>query len=133
MTNPALAIYTELPTEPSLAATSTAAAAERALRTTVTESVSPAAERALLAILDAPPQPGETLNAAYHRKERELGTAFAKLAVSEARALVRRLTTRRVDDGLAVRFGRLVADRRHRLLAFLGDARRREALARMIR
>ncbi len=133
MTNPAPSIYTELSTEPSLAAASTAAAAQRAPRTTVIERVSPAAEHALLAILDASPQRGETLHVAYGRKERELGTAFAKLAVSEARALLRRLSTPRADDALAVRFGRLVPDRRQRLLAFLGDARRRDALARMVR
>ncbi len=132
MTNPALSIYAELAAEPSLAATSTAAAAERAPRKPAIEIVSPAAEHALLAILEAPAQPGETLYVAYRRKERELGIAFAKLAVSEARALLRRLMTPRADDVLALRFSRLVADRRHRLLAFLGDARRREALARMV-
>ena len=133
MTNPALSIYAELASEPSLAASSTAASVEHAPRTPVAGIVSSAAERTLLAILDAPAQPGETLHAAYRRKERELGTAFAGLAVSEARALSRRLTTPRADDALALKFSRLVADRRGRLLAFLGDARRREALARMVK
>ena len=49
--------------------------------------------------------------------------------VAEAEALHERLsTTPRADDRVAAQFGRLVLERRERLLAFLGDARRREAI-----
>lgn len=83
-------------------------------------------EHAILAILDSPAA-GETIEAAFRRKEHELGELFAGLSVFESRALLKRFSDAR--DPLAARFGRLVAARRERLLAFLADARRREAIA----
>ena len=83
-------------------------------------------ERAILAILDSPTA-AETIEATFRRKERELGEIFAGLTVLESRALHKRLSDAR--DPLAIRFGRLVCARRERLLAFLADARRREAIA----
>lgn len=79
-------------------------------------------------ILETPPRHDETIEAAYRRKEAELGALFADLTSPEARALQRRLVSPAAGDGIAAGFGRLAPDRRARLLSFLGDARRREAL-----
>jgi hypothetical protein len=86
-------------------------------------------DAALLSILEAPLQPGETAREGFLRKEAELRSAFAQLPTVEQRALHARLANPRSGDQLAERFGRLTADRRTRLLTFLADARRREALA----
>ena len=83
----------------------------------------------ILAILGAPARMGETIDAAFGRKERELGELFAQLSVMGSRALHRRLSTASSNDHLATQFGRLVAVRRSRLLGFLADVRRREAVA----
>ena len=83
----------------------------------------------LLAILASGPGHGETLDAAFRRKEHELGALFATLDVAASRALHRRLTLPADDDLVAARFGQLISNRRARLLAFLADARRREAIA----
>ena len=85
-------------------------------------------EAEIAAAIDAPLLPGEQLAAAFRRKELTLGDLFARLTVVEARELHRRFTRTAADDALAVRFNRLVSERRARLLAFLADARRREAL-----
>ena len=83
----------------------------------------------LIAVLDAPLAPGETVQAGYARKENELGTLFARLTILESRALHARLANPRPGDELATKFARLVVERRARLLAFLSDARRRAAIA----
>jgi hypothetical protein len=74
-----------------------------------------------------PPTTGETVMVAHARKEGDLRDLFARLTVLEARALHRRLERAGADDRLAALFQRLAPDRRRRLLAFLADARRREA------
>jgi hypothetical protein len=84
----------------------------------------------LLALLEAPLHSGETAHAGFMRKEAELRSAFATLTILEARALHARLTNPRSGDQLAAAFRRLTIDRRVRLINFLADARRREALAR---
>ena len=84
----------------------------------------------IVAILDAPVPEGVTISWAYREKEHELAAYFTTLTVTEARALHRRLTIPDPEDALAVRFSRLVVDRRARLVAVLADARRREAIAR---
>jgi hypothetical protein len=84
---------------------------------------------ALLAILDAPLFTGEPASVGFARKERELRDAFAALPILQARALEKRLAKSAPGDSLAQRFGRLTAERKHRLLQFLADARRRAAIA----
>ena len=91
-------------------------------------TVSPATEHALVAILDAPAEDGETIAMAFHRRESELRALFATLRLPEARALHARLANPVDGDGVAQTFGRLVRERRERLLVFLADARRREAV-----
>jgi hypothetical protein len=87
-------------------------------------------ESEIYAVLAEPAFPGEQLAFAFKRKEQRLGDLFAKLNVADSRELSRRLALLIADDSLAAMFGRLVADRRARLVAFLADARRREALQR---
>jgi hypothetical protein len=88
----------------------------------------PTVDEQLIAILEAPLAPGETVASGYHRKEAALGAVLAALTVPEARALHARLLAARPGDPLADKLTRLTAERRHRLIAFLADARRREAL-----
>jgi hypothetical protein len=56
------------------------------------------------------------------------GALFARVSVNDARALHRRLSLSLADDPIATRFSRLVVERRARLMVFLADARRREAV-----
>ncbi|HEY1550979.1 MAG TPA: hypothetical protein VGG28_24290 [Kofleriaceae bacterium] len=83
----------------------------------------------MIAILDAPLREGETFVAAFARKERDLAAAFSTMPIFDQRALHARLSNPRSGDMLADKFGGLVSERRGRLLAFLGDARRRAAVA----
>ena len=83
----------------------------------------------LIAILDAPLELGESAAVGFARKELELGEAFASLSVLEARALQARLANAKSGDELANKFARLTSERRARLIGFLADARRREAIA----
>jgi len=88
----------------------------------------PDLQRSMLEVLGSKPGAGETIEIAYRRCESQLGALFAKLSPLQARALKLRLEQPREGDILATRFNRLVVQRRQRLLAFLGDARRRDAL-----
>jgi len=81
-------------------------------------------DAAILAILDAPRDYGDSVSAAFARKERELATAFRALAPCEARALHRRLADPLADDAVAARFKLLIPERRDRLLAVINDAMR---------
>jgi hypothetical protein len=85
-------------------------------------------EDRMLAILDSSAQPGEPLAFAFRRKEEDLTRLFRTLDVLTARALQRRLASPAPSDELASRFARITPERRARLLGFLGDARRRDAL-----
>ena len=109
--------------------TSTPWTAPRTCAATVHTSttIATAYDAQLIAILDT--DTGEPAYVAFARKERELGEAFAKLPILDQRALHTRLGTVRAGDLLAEKFHRLTADRRARLLLFLGDARRRAARA----
>jgi len=74
-----------------------------------------------------PSRAGETVMVAHARKEGDLRDLFARLSIVEARALHRRLERASTGDSIAVLFQRLAPDRRRRLVAFLADARRRDA------
>lgn len=99
----------------------------REVRPTLPAIVRPEVDARLLAILDARGAIGETVYVTYARKEQELGAVFATLPALEAMVMHRRLSEPQPGDELAEKFARLVVDRRSRLLAFLADARRREA------
>lgn len=85
-------------------------------------------EQEVIAVLDAAPEPHETIELAFRRKEYELRAVFARLTLADARALHRRLTLCLHGDPIAARFVRLIGERRNRLLDFLAAARRREAV-----
>jgi hypothetical protein len=82
----------------------------------------------LIEILDAPLAPGETAAIGYRRKEEAIAAVLATLTALESRALLARLTAARPGDRLVEKLARLTLERRHRLLSFLADARRREAI-----
>lgn len=89
-----------------------------------------ALEDAIIAALDAPAAAGERPSEAFRRKEQAVGELFAALSIIDAHTLHKRLSLRDPKDPVASRFGRLMAERQERLLKFLGDARRRAAVAR---
>ncbi len=86
-------------------------------------------EANLISILLAPLQHGETAHFGFARKEAELVTAFAAFTVNESRTVHARLANPRGNDPLAAAFMRMTYERRTRVIGFLADARRREALA----
>lgn len=90
-------------------------------------------DRTLIEILARDPHPRETIDAAFRRKEQQVGEVFAGLTPAEARTIQGRLEAGLAADALARNFHRLAADRRQRLLAFLADAPRRIELARKSR
>jgi len=96
----------------------------------VVRELSSSKDASFVAILDAPLQAGETAHFGFLRKEAELVAAFAALSVLESRALHGRLSNPRSGDVLAAAFMRMTYERRARLINFLADARRREALKR---
>lgn len=96
----------------------------------VVRQLSSSKDASFMAILEAPLQAGETTHFGFARKEAELVSAFAKLSVLESRALHMRLSNPRSGDVLAAALMRLTYERRARLIHFLADARRREALHR---
>lgn len=87
-----------------------------------------ALETEILSVMDRRPEPGERLEFAFRRKELELMAVFDRLTLADSHELHRRLTLMLADDPIARVFARLVPDRRQRLVAFLRDARRREAV-----
>jgi hypothetical protein len=87
-----------------------------------------ALEAEILEVLTEPALPGEQLAFAFKQKEQRLGELFASLNVADSRELHRRCTLGLPGDLLAAGFRRLVSDRQSRLLAFLADARRRQAV-----
>lgn len=84
---------------------------------------------ALIAILDEPLDPNETAFLGFRRKEQELAMVFATLTIVESRHMHTRLANPRANDTLATKFARLTHERRARLINFIADARRRQALA----
>lgn len=103
--------------------------AQLAQAATVQAPLSAEIEAELLRVLTSTPNDGETREAAFRRKEHEVGGLFAGLSSLQSRTLHRRLHQRRAGDAIAEAFGRMIAERQARLLAFLLDARRREAIA----
>ena len=81
-----------------------------------------------MAVLSSRVSPGETHRDFNDRKERQFAALLDRLTVIDALALHKRLASPRPDDALARAFSGLVVERRNRLLAFIGDTRRRIAL-----
>lgn len=87
----------------------------------------PSIEQQVAAILDEPPALGETIAVCFARKEHALRALFGALDVATACALHKRIQIGSASDPIVVQLGRMTADRRQRLVTFLGDARRRAA------
>ena len=83
-------------------------------------------EDALVAVLTAPI--AGSVAAAYQQKEAAIRGELERLPAAECRVLAERLRRARPGDQLAALFGRMTVERRGRLLAYLDDARRREAV-----
>jgi hypothetical protein len=79
---------------------------------------------AVVRVLDSQPEPGESVQRDFDRKERELRSLFDRLDHDDRAALFLRLTTG-VDDPLITQLARLSTERRQRLLASLAEAPRR--------
>jgi hypothetical protein len=82
-------------------------------------------ETEILAALDAPKHDNETFDAAFRRREQEIGAVLSRLTPADSLALERRLTLSLPGDPIAARFSRLVAARRNRLVSFVSEMRRR--------
>ena len=89
-------------------------------------------EQEAIAILERPIT-NESAAAGHARKEAELKVLLGGLGVAGSRALHARLTRPADGDELARLIGRMVPERRLRLIAFVADARRREAIATAVR
>jgi hypothetical protein len=87
-------------------------------------------DASFIGVLLGPSLDGESAHFAFARKEAELYSLFAELTVMESRAMYARLSNPRGGDELATAFMRMTQERRARLIHFLADARRREALTR---
>jgi hypothetical protein len=85
----------------------------------------------IIAIVDAPREVGESVGAAFARKERELRGLLSQLAPADARSLHRRLTAALAGDIVAERFHGLVVDRRSRLLGALEEIMHRRTIRRV--
>ena len=75
-------------------------------------------------------RPGESPDQATVRKERELGTAFARMSMVECRGMAMRMQRLREGDPVSEGFDRLPKALKDRLLEFLTDERRLKALKR---
>jgi len=72
----------------------------------------------------SPPSGDETWDEANDRKERILGSLFARLHAIESRGMWLRLSRERDGDELSLAFARFPSDRRARLMLLLADEAR---------
>jgi hypothetical protein len=87
-----------------------------------------ALEAEILAVFAEPPVSGEPRELTFKRKEQQLAALFAQLVPAESLVLEERLRLAMPSDPIAAQFGRFVAVRRARLLAFLSASRKRHPL-----
>lgn len=92
-----------------------------------------ALDHRLIQILEAPPDWNQTVDAAFRNKERALLEVFASLSCADATRLHHRLASPRAGDPVSTWLTRLVPERRARLLAYLAEAPRRAAMAKVRR
>ena len=83
---------------------------------------------AVMNALRAPLQPGATAQMANALKEQAIGTLLDQLTVDESRWLRKRLSRKDPSDALCKEFSMLMLERQQRLLQFLADAPRRDAI-----
>lgn len=92
-----------------------------------------ALDHRLVQILEAAPAWNQTVDAAFRNKERALLEVFASLSCADATRLYHRLASPRAGDPVSSWLTRLVPERRARLLAYLAEAPRRAAVAKVRR
>lgn len=85
-------------------------------------------EHLLIEILRAPADQTLTVREAYARKEQALCDVIAAAPFIEVWMLHKRVTIGRSDDQLVAALQRLSPERRTKVIAFMADARRRDAL-----
>jgi hypothetical protein len=85
---------------------------------------------AVMDALRAPLQPGATAQMANAVKEQAIGMLLDQLTVSDSRWLRKRLIRKDPSDALSKEFALLMHERQQRLLQFLADAPRRDAIRR---
>lgn len=84
-------------------------------------------EGTLIALLVSPSDPRFTVREAYERKERALCEAIAAAPFIDVWTLHKRVTIGRSDDPFVAALQRLSPERRTKVVAFMADARRRDA------
>lgn len=82
-------------------------------------------ERELIATIEQPLRAGETHRVGNDRKEREAAALLAQLTPVQSLALSQRLAVNAANDPLVIALGRMVIDRRNRLVSFLNHRRMR--------
>jgi hypothetical protein len=78
-------------------------------------------------VLDSQPEPGESVQHGFDRKERELRAFFDQLEHDERAAMYSRLAAGEAGDPVVAKLARFSTERRQRLIASLAEAPRRRA------
>lgn len=81
-------------------------------------------EAQLIAAIEQPLRAGEVHRVGNDRKEREIAGLLDTLTPVQSLALCTRLAAGTASDPLVIAFGRLLVERRNRLIAFLERRRR---------
>ena len=76
-------------------------------------------------ILDAEPEPGESVQRSFDRKERDLRAYCDELDHESRSRLWSRLVAAEANDPMVAKLGRLTSERRQRMLASLAETPRR--------
>jgi len=85
-------------------------------------------EENLIKLLLSPADPRLTVREAYARKEAALCDVIAAAPFIDVWTLHKRVTIGRADDRLVLALLRLSPERRTKVVGFMADARRRDAL-----
>lgn len=78
-------------------------------------------------VLDSEPEPGESVQSGFDRKEHALRACFDRLDPDSRAATSLRLATGAPDDPIVGKLARLSTERRQRLISSLAEAPRRRA------
>ena len=81
-------------------------------------------EQQILDLIAAPLRRDENFRSGHDRKEHEIAALLAQLTPVQSHALSKRLAINAASDPLVVAFGRLLVERRNRLVAYLERLRR---------
>lgn len=103
----------------------TAAAAPQLVAADLPPGTRDVVQAEVVRILDESPEPGESVQRAFDRKERQLVAYLATLDVELRARVALRLNAGITSDVLVERISRLTAERRARITAVANDLRRR--------